>query len=661
MFTVTAFLKGLSRSLLFVFLMGLLSVFLTGNAHADDQIEVEGYIQAIGMNNLTVNGTVFYVDLNTVIQNQNGILITLSDLQVGNYVEVEAVLQQNGTYLATEIELEGEGNGDIEVQGTIQALGPDNLTVNGTVFFVDSATVILDDDENPILFSDLQVGMYVEVKAVLQPDSTYLATKIKVEDEMEQEIEVQGFIQSIGLNSLVVGGSAFLVNASTIILGPNGTIIPFTDLQVGLFVEVEAVLQPDSSLLARKIKVEDDFEHEIEITAPIDTIIGDTVVVGAIAFWTDANTVIKDNNGNIILLSDLQVGMIVEVEGSQMPDGSHYASEIKVEDYYQVEIEVEGVIDQIGSSSLVVLGRTFMVNSTTVILDTMNQPTSFASLSVGQNVELRARHQNDGSWLATRIEIKNSSQTSLEVLGNLQNLESAAVWVSGVRLEVNSQTLVLTPTGMAGSFADLSSGLVVKVNAIRQNNGGYLATRIKIEDSPDYLKMTGVISAVTSGSIQISSSEFVIGTTTVILDENYQPTNSSQLHTGQQVRVWADASGGPQQPQLQQVKINKQNGATTTDRESDLTNLPDRFILRQNYPNPFNPTTTIGFQIPKDGHVTLKVYNALGQEMATLVDRLMSAGEHRVIFDAKALASGVYFYVLKSPTEVQTRKMFLVR
>ncbi|MEW6006001.1 MAG: T9SS type A sorting domain-containing protein [Stygiobacter sp.] len=80
----------------------------------------------------------------------------------------------------------------------------------------------------------------------------------------------------------------------------------------------------------------------------------------------------------------------------------------------------------------------------------------------------------------------------------------------------------------------------------------------------------------------------------------------------------------------------------------DNENIPLDFKLYQNYPNPFNPVTTIRFSIPKTEYVTLKVFDVLGNEIETLVNGEMTAGEHSVIFDAKNLSSGIYFYKLKT-------------
>jgi hypothetical protein len=92
----------------------------------------------------------------------------------------------------------------------------------------------------------------------------------------------------------------------------------------------------------------------------------------------------------------------------------------------------------------------------------------------------------------------------------------------------------------------------------------------------------------------------------------------------------------------------------------DITNTaPIAFSLEQNYPNPFNPSTTIEFSIPSSDYVVLKVYNTLGAEVATLVAENLLAGRHKIVWDAKGMASGIYFYRLQAANLVQTRKLVL--
>jgi len=88
---------------------------------------------------------------------------------------------------------------------------------------------------------------------------------------------------------------------------------------------------------------------------------------------------------------------------------------------------------------------------------------------------------------------------------------------------------------------------------------------------------------------------------------------------------------------------------------------PLTYALAQNYPNPFNPTTKIEYSIPAQSKVELKIYNVIGQEVATLVNELQLAGTHHVKFNAVNLASGVYFYRLTAGDFVSVKKMVLLK
>jgi len=145
--------------------------------------------------------------------------------------------------------------------------------------------------------------------------------------------------------------------------------------------------------------------------------------------------------------------------------------------------------------------------------------------------------------------------------------------------------------------------------------------------------------------------------------------------------IYADAIvsfGGFDKHSLIQVEFSDQSGTITylpdftpgavkvmlsTDINDEINNglLPDNFELVQNYPNPFNPSTTIEFALPRAGIVSLKVYNVIGQEVASLVDGFKSAGRYSIEFEAGNSPSGVYFYKLVHAEGSETRKMLLVK
>jgi uncharacterized lipoprotein YddW (UPF0748 family) len=106
--------------------------------------------------------------------------------------------------------------------------------------------------------------------------------------------------------------------------------------------------------------------------------------------------------------------------------------------------------------------------------------------------------------------------------------------------------------------------------------------------------------------------------------------------------------------------VKKVDAVTGIDNHKYL--VPSQFSLSQNYPNPFNPSTTIGWQLPVRSFVTLKIYNALGEEIETIINEMQEPGQHSKLFNINnALSSGVYFYRLQAGNFVETKKMILLK
>ena len=103
------------------------------------------------------------------------------------------------------------------------------------------------------------------------------------------------------------------------------------------------------------------------------------------------------------------------------------------------------------------------------------------------------------------------------------------------------------------------------------------------------------------------------------------------------------------------------NGIVTDVDDEKVVNIPKEFILSQNYPNPFNPETAISYQLPANSFVSLKVFDTLGREVATLVNEEKPAGTYTINFNAEGLSSGVYFYKMRAGRFVQTKKLVLMK
>ncbi len=101
--------------------------------------------------------------------------------------------------------------------------------------------------------------------------------------------------------------------------------------------------------------------------------------------------------------------------------------------------------------------------------------------------------------------------------------------------------------------------------------------------------------------------------------------------------------------------------AVVTDVQLNSSDKPYSFLLEQNYPNPFNPSTKIQFSIPSSGNVSLKIYDILGRQVSTVINKYMNPGNYSVEYISKDLPSGIFIYQLECASFIQTRKMILLK
>lgn len=227
-------------------------------------------------------------------------------------------------------------------------------------------------------------------------------------------------------------------------------------------------------------------------------------------------------------------------------------------------------------------------------------------------------------------EVLNSATSGQDVINAIalrQGGQSYSVLVDGIR--VSTQWGDLVPVEFT-SFTSLVDGNNVILNwstATELNNLGFEIQR-------------------SVAGNEFATIGFVSGHGTTTEAKNYR-------------FIDANLNQGSYTYRLKQVDFNG------TFSYSDQINVevisPVNFELSQNYPNPFNPGTTIKFAIPQSSNVTLKIFNALGQEVQTVLNQNMEAGVHSVDFNASELNSGVYFYRLDAGSFSEVRKMTLIK
>ena len=237
---------------------------------------------------------------------------------------------------------------------------------------------------------------------------------------------------------------------------------------------------------------------------------------------------------------------------------------------------------------------------------------------------------NGTSWTTVNAGLPNRPVGSLAVIG--ANLFAGTAG-AGVFLSTNNGTN-WTPTILSG--ASVQSFAVIGTNLFAGTAGG--SVFLSTNNGTSWAQVDSGLTSASINSLAVS----LTGTAGTNL---FAATDS-----GVYVRPLSEMFTG--------VK-NKQN------------NFPTSFSLQQNYPNPFNPTTMINYSVPKTSLVTIKVYDILGKEIATLVNEEKSAGNYSVQFSANGgyasgrnggnLSSGIYFYRMQSGNYSQTKKLVLLK
>lgn len=390
------------------------------------QIEFRGVVEAALPNGYRVSGQTVIVTATTRIEGL---------VAVGAFVKVKGILLADGSVLALQIKVEAP-EAEIELKGMVEAILPDGYQIAGRTVIVTTTTRI----EGPIA-----VGTFVEVKGILQPDGSILASRIQREEEERPEIEFQGMVEEILPNGYRIAGYTVIVTTTTRIEG---------SITVGAFVKVEGIPQPDGTILATHIRL----REEVKFTGVVEAILSNGYQVSGRTVVVTDLTKVKD---------PVAVGDWVEVKGFLQGDGSILAREIKVKKAPKsIQVEFKGTVEEILPNGYRVSGITVVVTTTTRV---------DGPIAVGTFVEVKGVFRPDGSVLALRIHVERPERekAEMEFKGTVEEILPNGYRVSGRTVVVTATTRVDGPI-MVGTF--------VEVKGILQPDGTILALRIHVED-----------------------------------------------------------------------------------------------------------------------------------------------------------------------------------
>ncbi|GEM_PF-1691856 len=280
------------------------------------KIHFTGIIDSVGNTFIRVFGYRVYVDENTEITGHKHTILTLSDMEKGQRVKIKGYIRSDGTVLASSIKVKSFFQDYVEFHGLVDSVGPDRMRVNHVVFLVDSNTVIFDQNKTPISLAQIKTGDLVEIKARLLSDGSWLAYRIKIENDRLGRIEISGYIDSLSQSHVMVGEITFYVDDSTRILDYTGHPIGFSDLTPGQYVEVKAHIRNDGTYIAEKIKLEDAPTLSV-LGAILNGLSADRLMVGGREVIITNTTVILDANYQPTDLSTYPLGSEITLWSEQ--------------------------------------------------------------------------------------------------------------------------------------------------------------------------------------------------------------------------------------------------------------------------------------------------------------------------------------------------------
>ena len=247
--------------------------------------------------------------------------------------------------------------------------------------------------------------------------------------------------------------------------------------------------------------------------------------------------------------------------------------------------------------------------------------------TTGSNTGIYVIDNQTGDWRATQISTVNATSMTLPGSGGLTTLNE----VEFARSEQGSV--------LALKYADLPTAEATMYDLFVTWYDGETWTPVE-----NYTQTTDVYekySQTASILHEVAENEWqLISMYTIFGDGDTEDTAPSELW-------YVDGVTAHVEPKITSVEDNEEIAVS--------------FSLSQNYPNPFNPSTTIKYSVPQVSEVSLKVYDVLGREVATLVDAQQAQGTYQVNFDASNLASGMYIYTIKAGSFVSSKKMLLMK
>ena len=361
-----------------------------------DERSIVGRVDAITANAFTLNGVMIEVRDETVFLDPLGDEMEFSDLVERMRLQVKAIILPDGTFIAREVQARPR---DRRLTGTVSEISETGMVVAGIEVSFDISTAFFDSEEMEIEAGDIAPGQTVKLAMTLGAGGVPVATEVHVLARIEDEVVLNGTVEAVLDDMIVVLGRRFQVIPNTQMLDAEDNPTALSTFSVGDLVRVRALLLAGDNLVALRIRAQDGEASDIRVEGPIVSVNASTLEVMGIFFFLDENSQFFDLDRNDVDVTSLAVGQTVAVIAEGQANGTVVVQRVQVQNVSLTSGEVTGI----SGDEFTLFGNNYRVDDNTMVLGANNEQLDLSDISGGQFLEVRGVAEAEGSAAGKQV------------------------------------------------------------------------------------------------------------------------------------------------------------------------------------------------------------------------------------------------------------------
>lgn len=600
------------------------------------QFTFTDYVRAVGGGKLTLGEQVLTLPQSVWITLGKTRRIPQTALQKQLLVSAKATKLADKTYRIDSLFL-----GQLLGLLLVQEVDATHLVAEDMSFPIISTTKVYMSDGSPASVSDITPGSFVAAYSLEPADfgdpNTWYRIGVIVIEQADFKFVLRGTVEEKGDSTLTVHGFTVGTNVGTkVYRGVLNTPGTLDNIVEGGYVEmlVQRIFA-DKQFLALEISVADEInETAFEYGGVVDSVKPNSLVINGIEIETTTETVIVDKDDRRIKLADIQPSFFAFASGVSLDDGRNIAKVVRIITDPYLEYNASGPITAID-------GQTVSIGSLKLPVSTETELANFSSVSdlqIGDFIRIMYYYLPDKSIKAIRIERLEGTEHLVRLNGRIDSLFANGFSASGLRFTVNDSTELSDEYGQPIDFDALRPNFSVVVEGVWQQGGDITATFVM---QRRVMFLRAVYRSSQGAKALIGNQEYVVDSTTTIIDVDGKPIRFDQLIPGSVVEVTASSTVNGVRT-AERIQVQKRGTGSTGVTGASAA------VAASVTPNPIMEFATISYITERESNVNISVTGIDGRTIATISDGIVPAGNHTIQWNAAELPAGAYFIIIRA-------------